>query len=231
MKKVFLLLAPIILIAGVAYVQAATVSVSANPVSVAPNNSSVVSWTSSGWNDSANVWCSSNAGITTGPTGSFNTGNLNPSTTPYTYTYNVTCHEPEGTISAIPCTIPDGESACDSSVTWTTVDLSTNPTEVTRNNPNNTHVSFATSGSNAANTVNYGASTFYLYHNSVLLGQSSIAVGCVSGDIWDGSKCIVDNTGGGGGGGTGGGGGGTGGGGGGGTGGGSGQKPPVYQEH
>lgn len=94
-----------------------------------------------------------------------------------------------GSLSATNCTISNGSSTCTSSVTWTTASLTGNPTQVTRNNPSNTHVSYLTSGSSVPNVVNYGASTFYLYHNSALLAQGSMSASCASGTGWDGSMC------------------------------------------
>ncbi len=96
---------------------------------------------------------------------------------------------PSGSLSATSCTISNGSSTCTSSVTWNTANLTGNPTQVTRNNPSNTHVSYLTSGSSVPNVVNYGSSTFYLYHNSALLAQSSMNATCASGTGWNGSTC------------------------------------------
>ena len=100
---------------------------------------------------------------------------------------------PSGSISATSCTISLGESTCDSLVSWSTSNLTGNPTEVTRNNPSNTHVSWLTSGTNVSNTVNRGASTFYIYHNSVELASSPISADCEAGLIWDGVECATSS--------------------------------------
>ncbi|MFA4975451.1 MAG: hypothetical protein WC577_02090, partial [Candidatus Paceibacterota bacterium] len=95
-----------------------------------------------------------------------------------------------GTLSAAACTIASGASACTSVLNWTTQNLTVNPTEVTRNNPNGTHVSSLTSGTNVNNTINYGSTTFYLYHNGVLLAQSAtLNTTCVIGSLWNGISC------------------------------------------
>lgn len=189
----FMLCLPLAILAAVllrhAALAAPSVAVSAAPNPVAPNSSSDISWTSSGWNTPANVYCKSTIGGTARTTsgvsgGPFSTGNLVSTTT-----YTVNCFEPSGTMSATSCTIPEGSSTCDVSLTWTTADLTANPTEVTRNNPDNTHVSSAASGTNVANTIQYGASTFFLYHEGTVLAQSTVTATCASGTAWGGSSC------------------------------------------
>ena len=103
---------------------------------------------------------------------------------------------PSGALSATSCEIAAGSSTCNSFVTWGTQNLTSGTTEVTRNNPANTHVSFATSGNNALNTIRYGVtgiSTFFLYHNidgtPIILAQDSVTASCSAGSIWDGSIC------------------------------------------
>ena len=116
---------------------------------------------------------------------------------------NASCSEdkgfetsPSGALSATSCEIAAGSSTCNSFVTWGTQNLTSGTTEVTRNNPANTHVSFATSGNNALNTIRYGVtgiSTFFLYHNidgtPIILAQDSVTASCSAGSIWDGSIC------------------------------------------
>ena len=100
---------------------------------------------------------------------------------------------PSGTISAISCLIPSGDSTCDSLVSWTTKDLTSGATEVVRNNPNNTNVSALTSNINYRETIKYGQTTFYLYHNiegvPTKLAETTITTSCAPGGIWDGVKC------------------------------------------
>ncbi len=100
---------------------------------------------------------------------------------------------PSGTLSVTSCTIPNNASTCSAKVSWTTANLiSGAATAVTRDNPANTTVSSATSGTNVSNTVNYGTSNFYLYHNGTELAQATITANCVSGN-WNNSsgKCVV----------------------------------------
>jgi len=95
---------------------------------------------------------------------------------------------PSGTISATGCSIPGGQSTCDSFVTWNTEALTSGRTEVTRNNPP-IRVSLSTSDTNVRNTVNYGTSTFFLTHNingtPTPLASAPMTAECASGTIWD----------------------------------------------
>ena len=97
---------------------------------------------------------------------------------------------PSGTLSATSCEIASNASTCNSSVTWTTANrIPGADTAVTRNNPANTTVSTSTSGTNVSNNVNYGSSSFYLYHNAVQLASTDITASCVAGTSWNGSSC------------------------------------------
>ncbi len=101
---------------------------------------------------------------------------------------------PSGTISATSCTIPIGSSTCTSSVTWDTQNRVPGAnTAVTRNNPNNTTVSTNTSATNFSNIVNEGSSTFYLYHNNLILAQAPITARCEQGAKYNGSLCVEEN--------------------------------------
>lgn len=163
-------------------VSAITVNVSATPQVVNSGESSSISWTSTGA-----LQCTLSGGGISG-TGTNNPGvSTGPLST--TTTYTVTCTAPSGNLSATSCSIASGSSTCNSILNWSTEDLTINPTEVTINNPPNTHVSWATSGVNVSNNVNYGPSTFYLYHNGVILAEAPINASCESSTTWDGSKC------------------------------------------
>jgi hypothetical protein len=97
---------------------------------------------------------------------------------------------PSGTLSATGCTVLSGSSTCNIPLTWTTANLSANPTAVTRDNPANTTVSSATSGTNFNNAVNPGTYNYYLYHNSVQLAASGpVSATCASGTSWNGTTC------------------------------------------
>ena len=98
---------------------------------------------------------------------------------------------PIGNISATSCQIPDGASTCTSILNWSTLNLVSGvPFEVTRNNPNNTHISSIPFGNNVNNTINYGSSTYYLYYNGVVLNSKSVSASCNSGSAWNGIKCL-----------------------------------------
>lgn len=100
---------------------------------------------------------------------------------------------PSASISANSCEIQAGSSKCFALVSWNTSNLTPGATEVTRNNPRNTHVSSILSGVNVSNEVNYNASTFFVYHNingvPTRLAEASVNAYCSTGAIWDGSKC------------------------------------------
>ena len=97
-------------------------------------------------------------------------------------TASFTLIPPTGTLSASNCTITLGNGTCVSTVNWTTSNLvAGKDTSVTRNNPDNTTVSSNTSGSNVSDTINYGSSNYYLYHNSVLLNTVTVTASCASG--------------------------------------------------
>ncbi len=101
---------------------------------------------------------------------------------------------PSGTISATSCTIPIGKDTCPSLVTWDTQNrLPGANTAVTRNNPDNTTVSSNTSGTDFSNDVNFGSSTFYLYHNNVKLAQATITATCDNGGQYNGNTCVDEN--------------------------------------
>ncbi len=108
---------------------------------------------------------------------------------------------PSGTIGATNCTIAIGGSSCNASVSWTTANLTGNPTTITRNT--GTPASFTPSplavGSQTV-TLGYGingTTTFYLYHNSVLLDQTdagTAVVICAVGSTWNGTICAGDTS-------------------------------------
>ena len=103
---------------------------------------------------------------------------------------------PSGTLSVATCKIGLNASTCNASVAWTTANLLVGAkTEVTRDNPANTSVSTATSGTNVLNSVLRGASTFFLYHNnSEIAPRVKIDVVCNTGLglRWDPtlSRCV-----------------------------------------
>lgn len=99
---------------------------------------------------------------------------------------------PTGTLDATNCEIQANQSTCsDTNVTWTTAGLIPFArTAVTHNNPDTTTVSTATSGTNVDSTVNYGDTTFYLYHDDAILSQNgvpaqkTITATCAAGTTW-----------------------------------------------
>jgi hypothetical protein len=106
--------------------------------------------------------------------------------------------KPSGTLSvASPaCKIKEGNSSCNASLTWTTTNLIQGAkTAVTRDNPENTKVSTATSGKDFLHNVSPGKYNFYLYHNEAILsGPVSFSAECDDLLKWDGGKCILDNS-------------------------------------
>ncbi|MEK7564161.1 MAG: hypothetical protein AAB510_01155 [Patescibacteria group bacterium] len=110
---------------------------------------------------------------------------------------------PSGTINATNCTIPVGGSTCNSLVSWTTANLTNNPSAVTKNKPNqNTLVSTATSSSGVSSVIGFGQTTFFLYHNNVELSRTPGNAGnatCENSSTWNVAtgKCersVVTNT-------------------------------------
>jgi uncharacterized repeat protein (TIGR02543 family) len=78
------------------------------------------------------------------------------------------------TLASSTCTIPYGGTTCNAIVSWETANLIQNtPVAVTRNNPS-VEISTNASGTNVINAVNSGTSTYYLYHNGIILDQESI---------------------------------------------------------
>ena len=107
---------------------------------------------------------------------------------------------PSGAIAATSCKIKSGQSSCPATVTWTTQNLIPGKvTEVTRDNPAGTHISFAPSESTGVSSiVKYETTTFYLYHNYSVtntqpLAHVSVHPTCESHTHWDVTKCVDDN--------------------------------------
>ncbi|MFA5936952.1 MAG: CARDB domain-containing protein [Candidatus Paceibacterota bacterium] len=109
-----------------------------------------------------------------------------------------------GTITATSCTIAENASTCPSTVTWTVSNLIVGAqTAVTRNNPANTSIFSDASYNGTENlsgtttsNINYGESTFYLYHNGAELAHSIVGTSdfvtasCTGGTAWNGSACV-----------------------------------------
>ncbi len=101
---------------------------------------------------------------------------------------------PSGTINASSCNINPGESTCYSTIDWKTQNLIPGKTvEVTKNNPDNTHVSWLASSTGMNVSVRYGDTTFFIYHDGKKLAESSMKSSCSGTNvIWDGTKCVVN---------------------------------------
>lgn len=100
---------------------------------------------------------------------------------------------PSGTLSTSSCSIPLNSASCSLNLSWTTANLITSAsTAITRSvgTPASFTPSPLASGSQSA-TVSVGVTTFYLYHNSVLLASVSVNPGCASGTTWNGSICAA----------------------------------------
>lgn len=189
---------------------AISVSISASPTSITlPSNQTNISWVINVGTPSS---CTASGSPGTSWNGARSTSGGGPEPivglVAGNYIFNISCTDgfstgndsvlvtvsstppPTGTISATDCTIVGGASTCNSSVSWSTSNLSLgSTTEVTRNNPSGTHVSWATSATNLSNTVNYGVSTYFLYNDAVQLAQASMTASCASGTSWNGSTC------------------------------------------
>lgn len=192
---------------------AISVSISASPTSITlPSNQTNISWVINVGTPSS---CTASGSPGTSWNGARSTSGGGPEPivglVAGNYIFNISCTDgfstgndsvlvtvsstppPTGTISATDCTIVGGASTCNSSVSWSTSNLSLgSTTEVTRNNPSGTHVSWATSATNLSNTVNYGVSTYFLYNDAVQLAQASMTASCTSGTSWNGTVCQND---------------------------------------
>lgn len=171
-----------------------TITVSGIVWSTSPNPTTVLSTkTTDGW-ATGGPWVSNMTGLTANTLYYVRAYATNGVGTSYGAPVQFTTTNssgPSGTISVVGCSIAANASTCSASVTWSTSNLTANPTEVTRNNPNNTSVSFLTSSTNFPNTVNYGPSTFFLYHNSSLLATSNIITAdCVANHYWNNTSCV-----------------------------------------
>jgi hypothetical protein len=100
---------------------------------------------------------------------------------------------PTGSLVADDCLIPAGSSSCSSSVSWSTLNLTANPTAITRDV--GLPASFTPSplsGGSQSVTLDYGTTNFYLYHNSVELAQDPAVASCAPGSTWNNSICLLN---------------------------------------
>jgi len=84
-----------------------------------------------------------------------------------------------------PCQIAEGQSTCNTTLTWS-VQNPISTTAVTT--PVNQTIFTGHSGSGTY-PVEHGGRTFYLYNNSIELGQITASANCISGTEWNGSIC------------------------------------------
>lgn len=181
---------------------------------VLPTNQTVLSWTTTGNPTSCTAYLSSPT--TTWDTVSPNKNPAGSGASPETvsglsagtYTFGIRCTKagvadatdsalvvvtaaqtPSGTLSVPSCSISLGGSSCNSTISWTTANLTANPTSITRNtgSPSSFTPSPLASGSQGT-TLSYGPTVFSLIHNGSTLATSSPSVGCASGS-WNGSTC------------------------------------------
>ena len=177
-----------------------TLTVTADKYEVEWNEGTRVRW------DSENTTSCSFNGTDIGSEvdGSRATGGLTTDTN-----YRVTCSGPLGSVSGevtvqvailsgtlLPghpnCDILAGASTCFVTLTWDTrhpqgVSAITSPTNVTE----------ATGNSGTRNfRANYGAKTFSLYNNAVLLAESTSVGACAAGSSWNGNMCVAIGNGG-----------------------------------
>jgi len=180
---------------------APTVTLTASTNPIIPGNSTTLTWSSSNATSCSAFWTTSTA--TSG------TAVVSPTSDT---TYLITCTGSYGSgsasktinvssgnisVSSNTCTIPSGDSTCDVTVSWSTSNLTSASTAVTKNNPSGTNVSSSTSG-NQNMAVNYGSTSFYLYHGGALLDSDTTdssggtVASCASGSTWSGSVCVPD---------------------------------------
>lgn len=181
------------------------VELTATPSSMTlPSNSTTLSWTTSGSPDScvaSNAW----SGAKSASSGSEAISSLVAGS----YLFEITCSKagssdatdsalvvvssaptPTGSLTASSCTIASGASSCTNTVSWTTADLTANPTSITRNTGSpSSFTPSPLSGGSQSTTLGYGSTEFYLYHNSVLLAQATAVASCADGSSWNGSSC------------------------------------------
>lgn len=191
-----------------------TLSASPNTMTL-PTNTTTLTWTTSGTPDSCDADLASGPSSTTW-SGSHSTLS-NPSPEQVTnlvagsYVFRITCVKssatpssvsatalvvvssaptPTGSLTASSCTIASGASSCTNTVSWTTADLTANPTSITRNTGSpSSFTPSPLSGGSQSTTLGYGSTEFYLYHNSVLLAQATAVASCADGSSWNGSSC------------------------------------------
>lgn len=183
------------------------VDITATPnLLILPQNQTVLSWTTTGSPDSctaSTAW----SGTKSATGGTETITGLSAGT----YLFDITCTKggtpaqsvtdsalvvvqspsvPSGTLSGSDCLIPVGGSTCASTLVWTTANLTTNPTLITRNigTPPSFTPSPLSSGSTLT-TLSHGQTRFYLYHNSAELSQITLSASCAGGSSWNGTLC------------------------------------------
>jgi hypothetical protein len=98
---------------------------------------------------------------------------------------------PTGTLTPAfsSCLISAGNSSCNINFSWDTA----NPVSTSAiTKPTNVTVTTGNSGTNVPFIIKYNTETFYLYHNAVLLAQSTVTSSCASGTTWNGGICASD---------------------------------------
>jgi hypothetical protein len=96
-----------------------------------------------------------------------------------------------GSISATACTIDIGASSCNTSVSWSTANLTAAATSVTY--PTNQTLSSLTSSAGISNNINgVSVRSYYLYHAGTLLSQVNVTPSCAVGSTWGGSSCVIN---------------------------------------
>jgi hypothetical protein len=95
---------------------------------------------------------------------------------------------PTGNISASACVIAANATGCNTSVSWSTSNLTAAATAVTY--PNSQVLSSSPNSAGVTNTINgISSRTFTLYHGGVLLNSVTVTSACDTGSTWTGGKC------------------------------------------
>lgn len=97
---------------------------------------------------------------------------------------------PTGILSATNCAIANGNSTCNTEITWSVPDpIPGANTAVTT--PTNITVGTGVSGS-ATRAIPHGSTNFFLYHNGIELATATATAICANNSTWNGTTCSTD---------------------------------------
>ena len=182
--------------------QACTISsFTASPTSINSGSSSNLSWITNHCVSGSIVGISSVNNISSGSytvypntttTYTLQASGSNGQSDTATVQVNVNSYTPQmsGTLNPATssCTIYEGNDTCDINFSWNTI----NPVSTSAVTHNGSNLA---SGNNNSSTfhISYGAQSYYLYNNGVLLDTATVNGNCESGTSWDGNSCESNN--------------------------------------